>query len=163
VYLGNPIPTREFSISPRVSYGDWLEISALFDHKGGYKQFNNTARFRCNFGNCQAAYDPNAPLFEQARHLGQQYFQTDAGFVEDATFTKLREVSITLTAPRSLAARFRAEGVRLTVSGRNLATWTDYTGFDPEVNSQPLNLFSNSDFLTVPPLRMFVTRLTVQF
>jgi outer membrane receptor protein involved in Fe transport len=163
VYLGNPIPKREFSITPRLSYSDWLEISALFDHKGGYKQFNNTARFRCNFGNCQAAYDRNAPLWEQARHIGQQYFQTDAGFVEDATFTKLREVSITLTAPRDLAARFRAEGLRLTVSGRNLATWTDYSGFDPEVNSQPLNLFSNSDFLTVPPLRMFVTRLTVQF
>ena len=163
VYLGNPIPKREFSITPRLSYSDWFEISALFDHKGGYRQFNNTARFRCNFGNCQAAYDRSAPLWEQARHLGQQYFQTDAGFVEDATFTKLREVSITLTAPRDLAARFRAEGVRLTVSGRNLATWTDYTGFDPEVNSQPLNLFSNSDFLTIPPLRMFVTRLTVQF
>ena len=163
VYLGNPLPTREFSISPRIGFSDWLEISALFDHKGGYKQFNNTARFRCNFGNCQAAYDRNTPLGEQARHLGQGFFQTDAGFVEDATFTKLREVSITLTAPRSLASRFRAEGVRLTIAGRNLATWTDYTGFDPEVNSQPLNLFSNSDFFTIPPLRTFSTRLTVQF
>ncbi len=163
VYLGNPLPTREFSISPRVSVGGWLEVSALFDYKGGYKLFNNTARFRCNFGNCQAAYDRNAPLWEQARNLGQGFFQTDAGFVEDATFTKLREVSVTLTAPRDLAARFRAEGVRLTISGRNLATWTDYTGFDPEVNSTPLNLFSTSDFLTIPPLRMFSTRLTVQF
>ena len=83
--------------------------------------------------------------------------------IDDASFTKLREVSVTLTAPRSLAARFRAEGVRLTIAGRNLATWTDYTGFDPEVNSQPLNLFSNSDFFTIPPLRTFSTRLTVQF
>jgi len=163
VYLGNPLPTREFSISPRIGFRDWLEVSALFDHKGGYKQFNNTARFRCNFGNCQAAYDRAAPLWEQARHLGQGFFQTDAGFVEDATFTKLREVSVTLTAPKSLAGRFRAEGVRLTLAGRNLKTWTDYTGFDPEVNSQPLNLFSNSDFFTIPPLRTFSTRLTVQF
>ena len=163
VYLGNPLPTREFSISPRIGFRDWLEISALLDHKGGFKQFNNTARFRCNFGNCQAAYDRAAPLWEQARHLGQGFFQTDAGFVEDATFTKLREVSVTLTAPKNLAARFRAEGVRLTLAGRNLKTWTDYTGFDPEVNSQPLNLFSNSDFFTIPPLRTFSTRLTVQF
>jgi TonB-linked SusC/RagA family outer membrane protein len=162
-YLGNPLPTREFSISPRISFRDWLEVSALFDHKGGFKQFNNTARFRCNFGNCQAAYDRGAPLWEQARHLGQGFFQTDAGFVEDATFTKLREVSVTLTAPKGLASRFRAEGVRLTIAGRNLKTWTDYTGFDPEVNSQPLNLFSNSDFFTIPPLRTFSTRLTVQF
>lgn len=162
-YLGNPLPTREFSVSPRIGFSDWLEVSALFDHKGGFRQFNNTARFRCNFGNCQAAYDRTAPLSDQARNLGQAFFQTDAGFVEDATFTKLREVSVTLTAPRSLAARFRAEGVRLTLAGRNLATWTDYTGFDPEVNSQPLNLFSNSDFFTIPPLRTFSTRLTVQF
>jgi TonB-linked SusC/RagA family outer membrane protein len=163
VYLGNPIPRRELSLSPRVAFRDWLELSALFDYKGGYKQFNNTARFRCNFGNCQAAYDRTAPLWEQARHLAQGFFQTDAGFVEDATFWKLREVSLTLTAPRDWAARMRAEGVRLTISGRNLKTWTDYTGFDPEVNSQPQNLFSNSDFLTVPPLRVFSTRLTVQF
>jgi TonB-linked SusC/RagA family outer membrane protein len=163
VYLGNPLPTREFSLSPRVTFRNWLELSALFDYKGGYKQFNNSARFRCNFGNCQAAYDRTAPLWDQARHLGQGFFQTDAGFVEDATFTKLREVSLTLTAPRNLAARFRAEGLRLTVAGRNLKTWTDYTGFDPEVNSQPQNLFSNSDFFTIPPLRMFSTRLTVQF
>jgi TonB-linked SusC/RagA family outer membrane protein len=163
VYLGNPIPTREFSISPRFSFRDWLEVSALFDHKGGFKQFNNSARFLCNFGNCQAAYDRTMPLWEQARNLGQGFFQTDAGYVEDATFTKLREVAITLTAPRDLAARFRAEGVRLTIAGRNLATWTDYTGFDPEVNSQPQNLFSNSDFFTIPPLRVFSTRLTVQF
>jgi TonB-linked SusC/RagA family outer membrane protein len=163
VYLGNPLPTREFSLTPRITFRNWLEVSALFDYKGGYKQFNNSARFRCNFGNCQAAYDRTAPLWEQARNLGQGFFQTDAGFVEDATFTKLREVSVTLTAPRNLAARLRAEGVRLTIAGRNLKTWTDYTGFDPEVNSQPQNLFSTSDFFTIPPLRMFSTRLTVQF
>jgi TonB-linked SusC/RagA family outer membrane protein len=163
VYLGNPLPTREFSVSPRITFRNWLEVSALFDYKGGYKQFNNSARFRCNFGNCQAAYDRTVPLWEQARNLAQGFFQTDAGFVEDATFTKLREVSVTLTAPRDLAARLRAEGVRLTIAGRNLATWTDYTGFDPEVNSQPQNLFSTSDFFTIPPLRMFSTRLTVQF
>ena len=163
VYLGNPLPTREFSLSPRISFRNWLEVSALFDYKGGFKQFNNSARFRCNFGNCQAAYDRTAPLSEQARNLAQGFFQTDAGFVEDATFTKLREVALTLTAPRSLAQRMRAEGVRLTIAGRNLATWTDYTGFDPEVNSTPQNLFSQSDFFTIPPLRVFSTRLTVQF
>jgi hypothetical protein len=30
--------------------------------------------------------------------------------------------------------RLFAGGVDLTVSGRNLHTWTDYTGYDPEVN-----------------------------
>jgi TonB-dependent starch-binding outer membrane protein SusC len=162
VYLGNPIPTREFSISPRIGLWNWLEVSALIDHKSGFYQFNNTQRFRCNFGNCREAYDRTASLYEQARNLGQA-MGTDAGYVEDATFTKLREVAVSLTAPRAWAARARVDGVRLTLAGRNLKTWSDYTGFDPEVNSQPTANFSTSDFLTTPPLRILSARLTVQF
>jgi TonB-dependent starch-binding outer membrane protein SusC len=162
VFLGNPIPTREISISPRLSLWNWLELSALVDHKGGFKTFNNTGRFRCNFLNCREAYDPNSSLFEQARNLGH-LMGTDAGYVEDATFTKLREVAVSLMAPRRWATRAGVESLRLTIAGRNLATWTDYTGFDPEVNSTPGNLFSTSDFLTQPPLRIVSARLTMQF
>jgi TonB-linked SusC/RagA family outer membrane protein len=162
VYLGNPLPTREFSISPRLTLWNWLELSALVDHKGGFKQFNNTERFRCNFGNCRASYDPNASLFEQARNLAH-LLQSDAGYVEDATFTKLREVAVSLTAPRRWATQARVETLRLTLAARNVKTWTNYTGFDPEVNSTPATLFSQSDFLTAPPLRIFSARLTAQF
>jgi hypothetical protein len=162
VYLGNPIPTREFAISPRIGLWNWLEISALIDHKGGFYQFNNTQRFRCNFGNCREAYDQTASLYEQARNVGH-LMGTDAGYVEDATYTKLREVAVSLTAPRAWATRARVDGVRLTLAGRNLKTWSDYTGFDPEVNSQPTANFGTSDFLTTPPLRILSARLTVQF
>jgi TonB-linked SusC/RagA family outer membrane protein len=162
IYLGNPLPTREISFSPRLTLWNWLELSALVDHKGGFKLLNLTERFRCNFANCRAAYDPSSSLFDQARNLAH-LMGTDAGYVEDASFTKLREVAVSLSAPRSLAMRARVEGLRLTVAARNLKTWTDYTGFDPETNSTPGNLFSTSDFLTTPPLRIISARLTVQF
>lgn len=161
-YLGQPLPTREISIAPRLQLFDWLQFSALIDHKGGFKVFNNTARFRCNFANCQAAYDKNASLEDQAANLGQ-LMNTDAGYVEDGTFTKLREVAATLTAPRSWANRLRTESLTLTLAGRNLATWTDYKGFDPEVNSQPGSNFGTSDFLTQPPLRIWTARLSLAF
>jgi len=51
----------------------------------------------------------------------------------------------------------------LTLAGRNLHTWTNYTGFDPEVNSTPSGNFATSDFLTEPPLRIYTARLTLQF
>jgi hypothetical protein len=124
--------------------------------------FNNTARFRCNFGNCQAAYDKNASFADQAANLGQ-LMNTDAGYVEDGTFTKLREVAATVTAPRSWANRLLTESVTLTLAARNLATWTDYKGFDPEVNSQPGSNFGTSDFLTQPPLRIMTARLAIGF
>jgi len=161
-YLGQPLPTREISISPRLQLFDWLQFTALIDHKGGYKVFNFTGRFRCNFGNCQAAYDPKASLFDQAANLGQ-LMNTDALYVEDGTFTKLREVAATITMPRAWANRLRTDNMTLTIAGRNLGLWTDYKGFDPEVNSTPGSNFGTSDFLTQPPLRILSARLTIGF
>lgn len=162
VYLGNPIPKYEYSLSPHLGVFSWLDVTALIDHKGGFKQFNFTNRFRCNFGNCQEAYDKTAPLWEQARNLGQ-LMGTDAGYVENGSYTKLREVAFTLIAPSEWAHRARVQGVRLTIAGRNLKTWTNYTGLDPEVNSTPTSNFSTSDFLTQPPLRIWTARVTLQF
>jgi len=161
-YLGQPLPTSEISISPRLQLYNWLQLSALIDYKGGFKVFNNTERFRCNFGNCPAAYLSSAPLENQAANLGQA-MNTDAGYVEDGSFTKLREIAATLTAPQAWANRMRTESLTLTLAGRNLATWTDYKGFDPEVNSQPGSNFGTSDFLTQPPLRMFSARINIGF
>ena len=58
-------------------------------------------------------------------------------YIEDATFLKLRELSASFELPREFvqgiwsAARY----VRLTASGRNLITWTGYSGMDPEVSN----------------------------
>jgi len=59
-----------------------------------------------------------------------------AQFQEDATFTRLREIGIAYSFTQPWVQRnlgFGAVDVR--VAGRNLATWTNYTGFDPEVNT----------------------------
>ncbi len=162
VYLGNPLPTHNFSITPNVTLFKLLRISALFDHKGGYRLFNNTRRFRCSFGNCQEAYDKNTPLADQAASIAIA-LGTDAGYIEDPTFTKLRELSFSLRAPESMTRAFGGRAVEFTVAGRNLHTWTNYTGFDPEINSSPGTQFSTSDFLTLSPTRTWTARLNVNF
>ena len=140
-----------------------MRFSALIDHKGGFKLFNNTARFRCAFGNCQAAYDKSTPLADQAASIAATSLGTDAGYVEDATFTKLRELSVTFIASPRVARAFHARGLDLTIAGRNLHTWTNYKGFDPEVNSTANANFSTSDFLTLPPSRTWTARINVNY
>jgi hypothetical protein len=162
VYLGNPLPKVQYAITPTLTLMRFLRVSALFDHKGNYKLFNNTRRFRCSFGNCQEAYDPKAPLADQAASIGIS-LGTDAGYIENASFTKLRELSFTLIAPESFTRAFGGRNMSLTVAGTNLHTWTKYTGFDPEINSTPGLNFSTSDFLTLPPTRNWVVRLTTNF
>ena len=106
VYLGNPLPTHQFAFTPTLTLFKLFRISAFFDHKGGYKLFDNTRRFRCTFFNCQEAYDKNTPLADQAAAIAATALATDAGYIEDATFTKLRELTFTLRAPESMARGF---------------------------------------------------------
>ncbi|HEX6628333.1 MAG TPA: SusC/RagA family TonB-linked outer membrane protein [Gemmatimonadaceae bacterium] len=162
VFLGNPFPKQQYAISPSLTLLKYFRVSALFDHKGKYKLFNNTRRFRCSFGNCQEAFDPTAPLADQAASIGIS-LGTDAGYIEDASYTKLRELAFSLTAPDSWTRAFGGRNLQLTVAGTNLHTWTNYTGFDPEINSTPGLNFSTSDFLTLPPTRNWVVRLTTNF
>jgi outer membrane receptor protein involved in Fe transport len=163
VYLGNPLPKRELQFQPAITLFGNVRVQALLSHRGGYKTLNNTDRFRCAFAqNCRAINDPTSPIADQAAAMAA-LLTTDAGYIQDATFTRLRELSVTLTAPKRWAAMARAEGLSLTLAGRNLATWTDYVGLDPEVTSTPNQNFTTGEFLTLPPVRAFTARLNHSF
>ncbi|MGZ3492872.1 MAG: SusC/RagA family TonB-linked outer membrane protein [Gemmatimonadaceae bacterium] len=162
VYLGNILPKREYSVSPTMTLFKMFKVSALVDHKGGFKLFDNTRRFHCSFGTCQETFDKSMPLADQAAAVAIA-LGTDAGYIENAAFTKLRELSFTLIAPDHFAQRFGVQNLDFTIAGRNLKTWTDYKGFDPEVNSVAGANFSTSEFLTLPPSRTWTARINVTF
>ncbi len=166
-FLGQPLPQTEMSITPALTFLKYFRASGTLNYRGGFKVYNSTAQFRCAvFLNCQGANDPSVGLAEQARIMASARANfgldaSDAGFVEDGTFWKLREVSLTATAPSSWARRLGVSDLALTVSGRNLATWTDYTGFDPEINFNGTSNFSTAEFLTQPQVRYVTMRLSV--
>jgi TonB-linked SusC/RagA family outer membrane protein len=162
VYLGNILPKREYSVSPTMTLFKMFKVSALVDHKGGFKLFDNTRRFHCSFGTCQETFDKSQPLADQAAAVAIA-LGTDAGYIENAAFTKLRELSFTLIAPDHFAQRFGVQNLDFTVAGRNLKTWTDYKGFDPEVNAVAGANFSTQEFLTLPPSRTWTARINVTF
>lgn len=165
-FLGQPLPQTEMSIVPSISFLRHFRVNALFNYRGGFTVYNSTAQFRCAvFLTCQAANDPSVGLAEQARAMASARANfgldaSDAGYVEDGTFWKLREVSLTAQAPQSWARRLGVSDLALTLSGRNLATWTDYTGFDPEINFNGTSNFSTAEFLTQPQVRYWTVRLS---
>ncbi len=164
VYLGTPFPTREFSFRPRLTLVKNIEVSALFDYRGGLKLYNGSEDFRCAvFVNCRAVNDPNTPLWDQARAVADYAYGTVAGYIEDASFTKLREVAVVFRAPNGLAERFGTSGLSLTLAGRNLATWTKYSGLDPEVTYAGASNFNQAEFLSQPAVRYYTARVNVNF
>jgi TonB-linked SusC/RagA family outer membrane protein len=57
------------------------------------------------------------------------------GFYEDASFVRLRDLTLSYDLPASLTGRLGGRTARVYVNGRNLWTSTDWTGLDPELSA----------------------------
>ena len=90
-------------------------------------------------------------------------------FVEDASFLKVREISLGYRLGRGTLSRIGARsagitGVRLALLGRNLFTFTDYKGYDPEVaglSGDATNF--KFDGFAYPNFRTYTASLEIQF
>ncbi|HYH79286.1 MAG TPA: SusC/RagA family TonB-linked outer membrane protein [Longimicrobium sp.] len=84
-------------------------------------------------------------------------------YVEDASFVKLRELALSYDVPTRLLGR-RVSSAQLQLSSRNVATWTDYSGYDPEVsNFGNVSAGRNQDVTPFPPSRTFWLGLNLVF
>jgi TonB-linked SusC/RagA family outer membrane protein len=170
VYLGSPFPSWDISLGSGITFFRYVRVAALVDRRTGNKLLNLTEDFRCSaLLICQAInqnIDPTAKktssLADQAAAIAAQQ-GTDAGYIEDGSFWKIREVSLTFTAPDAWAHRLGVGGVGLTFAGRNLGTWTKYKGLDPEINENGGLQFSTDEFLSQPPVRTYTVRMDVRW
>lgn len=75
-------------------------------------------------------------------------------FVEDASYLRLKNLSVGYSFAPGVINKLRVQNLRVYVSGSNLMTWTNYTGFDPEVQSgEPL--MQGLDRISYPRARVF--------
>ncbi|HEY5113201.1 MAG TPA: hypothetical protein VIJ45_03740, partial [Coriobacteriia bacterium] len=169
-FMGPVLPTFSRTFAGDLTLFKYVTLSTLFDWRGGNRQSNQTASFACQTDigkgerGCNANMNPNASLDEQARFIAYRVYGSYYGYDEKADFVKWRELSVPLAAPQMLADRLGfAKNASLTLSGRNLHTWTNYTGLDPEVNEVGASNLSQDEFNTQPPLRFFTVRLNFQF
>jgi hypothetical protein len=86
-------------------------------------------------------------------------------YVEDASFIKLREVSLYYNLPSKVASQIGpVESLQFSLSGRNLLTISDYSGLDPEVSNfgnQPIG--RNYDVAPYPPSRSYWLSVSAGF
>lgn len=94
--------------------------------------------------------------------LGNAFTGPDAQSIEDAGFVKLRDVSITYTLRnQDWLSRIGFSTMDLQLVGRNLKTWTDYTGIDPESNLNGQTLGRGIDYFNNPQTRSFGFNVTL--
>ena len=139
LYLGNSTPDFNLSL---VNSFRWrgLSLYALFDGEFGVDIYNQTRQwaYRENRSGDQDQFEKADGMKKPVAYY-QRLYNTNAmnaWFVEEGTFVKLRELSIRYSLnPDWLDTIFqgRVTGADVNLIGRNLLTWTDYSGYDPEV------------------------------
>ncbi|MGH7482920.1 MAG: SusC/RagA family TonB-linked outer membrane protein [Longimicrobiales bacterium] len=162
LYLGRSSPNYDGSFSTTVTLFDRVQLYALADFKYGQKYFDNNLRARCQiFLNCLENMFPER--YDPARIAEMQSSGQFVSFViNDAGFTRLREVSASYTLPASWAGWLGASQAAIRVAGRNLHLWTDWTGLDPE-SFFVGNLHTRLEQDNTPQLRQFMTTVQLTF
>jgi hypothetical protein len=75
-------------------------------------------------------------------------------YLQDGKFWKLREASVMYSLPKDFVRRYtRARGIQVGLTARNINTWTNFTGLDPETDQ----------FLTAPADKRYTARFSLTF
>ena len=165
VFLGYSQPRIELALSTTVDlFRGRLRLNGLLDHKGNYKVLNSEQQFLCQQApGCRGLTSYDASLWEQARAIAQRFTPvlSQTGYIEDASFWRIRELSVTYALSNSITQRLlRARDATITLAGRNLKVFTDWTGADPEQNYSQGD--TQSTLLTAGPPTYFTVRLTIR-
>jgi hypothetical protein len=137
--IGDPNPTWMGSLLNEFTIGKKLRIRGLLDGVFGNKIMNLSTRAQnAGIASNSKEYERELLPYGDPRKLPPGFNARTQGifeyWVEDGSFVKLRELSASYTLSTSAIRRLFHDGIDLTVSGRNLWVWTDYSGYDPELN-----------------------------
>ncbi|WP_080057888.1 SusC/RagA family TonB-linked outer membrane protein [Spirosoma aerolatum] len=175
VVVGSPLPKWTAGMTNTFSYKGFT-LSVLFNGVFGNKiNFYGVGRYSSANGRYEdnqtvdqlAAWTPqntntNVP---EARLYYNNGAQSSSRFILDGSFVRLRSATLSYNLPKALINRVKLTNVRLFVTGQNLLTFTNYTGWDPEVNADYIvsNIAQGYDFYTAPQARTITGGINIGF
>lgn len=170
--IGNPNPdfiggvTNNFEykgfdlgIFLQFSYGNQAFNANEVVLNGGNDLKLNT-NYYASYVNRWTVDNPNGTY---ARAMGQGSYLYSSCFVEDASFLRLKTVSLGYTIPARILKPLDIKSVRVYCSTQNLYTWTGYKGLDPEVSTRNTALTPAFDYSPYPRAKSIVFGLNVTF
>ncbi len=141
--VGNTLPDYSTSLSSTIQWKG-LSVYGLIDAVQGFDVYNQPLQWAMFRRNIDVMNQSGVPEAER-KPIGyyDEWYGGFGGlvpndvFVEDASFVKLREMSVAYRIGPELLTGLPVVGglssLGLNLSGRNLYTWSDYRGYDPEV------------------------------
>ena len=172
--IGDPTPDFTFGITNSFTYknfdlnvfiqgaqgGDIMNLTAV-------QLFNGDSNATTDILNSWTPTNTNTNI-PRAKLRGKEI---SSRFVEDGSYVRLKNIALGYTLPKDITDKLGVQNVRLSISGQNLLTFTNYSGLDPEVsyfgsgggNSSASNTTTGFDFGNYPNIRTVNFTLNLKF
>lgn len=166
--IGNPYPDMIYGITLNMNWNGF-DLSTFISGSQGNDIVNASMGYGFAFSNrtrevldawsvdntSSAVFRPSAS--ETVNHEFSDYY------VEDGSYTRVKNITVGYTLPASLVSKAKLEKIRVFISGNNLFTLTDYSGFDPEigVNNDPRDVGVDRGFY--PQAKSIIGGLQISF
>jgi hypothetical protein len=185
--VGHAYPDFTSSLINKVTLFKTLTFSFQFDWIHGNSIYNITKQWEYTPAGGSGGSGSNSSDFDKLITINGKtgsfvnYYQSlynlvlpSSPFIENGSFIRLRDVSLTYDLSRFVTNSRAIKRLTVTASGRNLATFTKYSGLDPEntgaydaqgddLSKSRTGAFSGVDYFGTPNLRSYQFSLNVGF
>jgi len=173
-FIGNPHPKFTYGFTNNFKYKN-VDLSIFLQGSYGNDVMNLTRR----------GGTTNASLYDNQLVEAMDYYSaTNTGsnnprpiadsannnllisdrYVEDGSYLRIQNITLGYSLPQDVISKYKMSRLRLYASAQNLYTFTDYSGYDPEIGSFNQNvLLSGIDNGRYPVARTFLVGLNVEF
>lgn len=135
-FIGSPLPKWYGGLNINMNYKNF-DLTVFLAGSYGQKVYNFLKYF-IDFPAFQGNYSKDM-LYEAGKSLpvldrNDNYSpQRSSIYVEDGSWTRLKNLQIGYNIPASVLSRFKMDNLRIYIQGQNLFTITKYSGLDPDV------------------------------
>ena len=169
--MGTSVPDFSYAFNANFRFKG-LSVFAMFDGQSGGEIYNHTRQWAArDDGSDDVDQYGKSPETQKPTVYYRDMYHVNAPnsfYVEDGSYLKLRELAVKYDLASLIDLRgVGINGLKLGVVGRNLITWTDYRGYDPEVGGSGGQLGSavnaRVDSYGYPNYRTFSFTLDLDF
>lgn len=170
--LGSGLPKLQVSLNNTFNYKRF-SISAFVYGSFGNKVYNSLSRSSAQFSTTNTTPFPYAirNLWKYPGQITDVYSRVstlnnsrpgNSFFLEDGSFIRLQTLRVSYQIPDNISKKLFMRNLSVYTFGNNLATWTNYSGFDPEVGQRNV-LEPGNDTGRFPRRREFGLGLNASF
>ena len=147
--IGKNFPTWTGGLNVAVYYKDFdfsmlwqgaFDVDAYYTGEAAYAFYNSGKVLTKHMDRFHEVNNPNGN-FPRLSLSDQTNYQTSSYWLEDASYVRLKNISLGYNLPKSLLTKFGVEKAKVFVSGENLLTFSGLDGLDAESPSDTRGAF----------------------